>query len=135
MLLVQAFVRGLSLQIHVIIVHPVAFFVQGIIPGVPLRLQNLACPLRQWLGRSFSKSLARHGSSFILDVIDVNTVDAVIEISHIQSKIVVVHQFDVVHLLVDELVPRLVRRHPHRHLCTDLWALLRFVERNLLHAT
>lgn len=69
---------------------------------------------------TFRNSLCLHGTSIVLDVVDVNAVDSVVEIPDVQSQVVIVHQLHVVHLLVDELVPRLVRLHPHRHLGADL---------------
>jgi hypothetical protein len=46
-----------------------------------------------------------------LNVIDVNIVDPVVKVSHIQGQAVVVDELDIVHLLVDIVITTAFWRH------------------------
>lgn len=41
---------------------------------------------------------------FLINIVDVNIIDPVVEIPHVQGQTVVVHQLNVVDLLVDVLI-------------------------------
>jgi hypothetical protein len=41
---------------------------------------------------------------FLINIVDINVVDPIVEIPHIQGQTIVVHELDIVHLLVNVLI-------------------------------
>ena len=42
---------------------------------------------------------------FRLDIVNIDVIYPIVEVSHVQSQAIIINKFHVVHLLVDELVP------------------------------
>jgi hypothetical protein len=87
--------------------------VERVVPGVPLRLQDLTGSswdgLRGSLVGSVSVGLQEVG--VVIDIININAVDTVVEVADVQSQVVVVHQLHIVDLLVDILIPTIILLH------------------------
>ena len=42
--------------------------------------------------------------AFLIDIVNIDVIDPIVEVSNIQSQTIVIYKLDVVHLLVDVLV-------------------------------
>ena len=65
------------------------FIVQRRITGVSLSFQNLtSC---SWWNRLCWSLVDRHYICVVLDVVNINTIDAIVKVSNVQSQVAIVH--------------------------------------------